>query len=126
VLIVEDDEKLAGIVARALAHAELASTRVVTGDAALAAVRADPRPAALILDIMIPHPDGIEVCRQLRRDGWSGPIVAVSALDGPDARMRARGAGADVFLPKPFVLSELIDTVRTLLDRPGAPRVGTP
>lgn len=124
VLIVEDDEKLAGIVARALGHAHLASRRAATGDGALAAVRKEPRLAALILDIMIPHPDGIEVCRQLRRDGWVGPIVAVSALDAPDARARVRQAGADAFLAKPFHLSELVDTVRILVDAPGPPRRG--
>jgi len=119
VLIVEDDEKLAGLVARALGHAHLASRQASTGDGALAAVRTEPRLAALILDIMIPHPDGIEVCRQLRRDGWLGPIVAVSALDAPDARSRVRRAGADAFLAKPFHLSELIETVRTLVGSHG-------
>jgi DNA-binding response OmpR family regulator len=68
-----------------------------------------------VLDIMIPHPDGIEVCNQLRRNGWRGPIIAVSALTTPDTQAHVRRAGADLFLPKPFHLAELIDALDTLL-----------
>ncbi|MGV3758736.1 MAG: response regulator transcription factor [Actinomycetota bacterium] len=126
VLVVEDDWKLAELIARALGRLRLEPVIAGSGDSALAAVRSSARPSALILDIMIPHPDGIEVCRQLRRDGWSGPIVAVSALDSPDTRTRVRQAGADAFLAKPFRLSELVETVRTLLDHPGATEASTP
>ena len=76
---------------------------------------------AVVLDIMIPHPDGIEVCRQLRRDGWRGPVVLISALDGAETRWRARSAGADVFLPKPFRLIQLLDAVTSLLGGATAP-----
>ncbi len=116
VLLVEDDQKLAAILARAMAREGLSITHVTTGDGALAAVRAAPDLGALVLDIMIPHPDGIEVCNQLRRDGWAGPIVAVSALDGPHVRTHVRRAGADVFLPKPVQLSQLVDTVLVLIE----------
>jgi DNA-binding response OmpR family regulator len=122
VLVVEDDGKLADVLVRAMRREGLDPVHVTTGDGALAAARADPAPSAVVLDIMIPHPDGIEVCRQLRRDGWSGPIVAVSALDGPDMRTHVRGAGADVFMPKPFQLTQLIGTLLMLL---GAPRERT-
>jgi len=116
VLLVEDDEKLAGLLARALGHLGFTAALAVTGDGALDAMRDGLPFAAVVLDIMIPHPDGIEVCHQLRRDGWSGPIVIISALDGSDTRTRARSAGADVFLPKPFRLEELMDAVATLVD----------
>jgi CheY-like chemotaxis protein len=116
VLLVEDDEKFAGLLARAFGHLGFTAVLAVTGDGALDAMRQDRPFAAVVLDIMIPHPDGIEVCHQLRRDGWAGPIVIISALDGSETRTRARGAGADVFLPKPFRLEELLDAVSTLVD----------
>ena len=115
-LVVEDDEKFAGLLARAFSHLGFSAAFAVTGDGALDAMREDLPFAAVVLDIMIPHPDGIEVCHQLRRDGWAGPIVVISALDGSDTRIRARGAGADVFLAKPFRLEELMDAVTTLVD----------
>ena len=116
VLVVEDDEKFAGLLARAFSHLGFSAALAVTGDGALDAMREDRPFSAVVLDIMIPHPDGIEVCHQLRRDGWDGPIVIISALDGSDTRTRARSAGADVFLPKPFRLEELMDAVATLVD----------
>lgn len=119
VLLVEDDEKFADLLARALGRIGLHAVHAATGDSALTAMRDSTPVAAVVLDIMIPHPDGIEVCRQLRRDGWQGPIVVISALDGADTRTRARSAGADVFVPKPFRLTELLDVVGTLVD--GAP-----
>lgn len=130
VLLAEDDVKLAGLVTRALGHAGLATLVALTGDAALAAMRLDSTVLAVILDVRIPHPDGLEVCRQLRRDGWDGPVVAISALDSPDIRTRARDAGADMFLPKPFSLAELRDTIVSLVtdggDRSGGASNGGP
>lgn len=111
VVLAEDDVKLAGLVTRAFGHVGLATLVALTGDAALAAMRQETPVAAAVLDVMIPHPDGIEVCRQVRRDGWDGPTVLISALDSPDIRNRAQSAGADVFLAKPFQLAELLDTV---------------
>ncbi len=110
VLIVEDDEKLAALVQRMLTRAGFDSILAPTGDAALAAMR-DCEPTAAVLDVMIPHPDGIEVCRQFRRDGWNGPIIAISARNSPQDHERVMAAGADVFLSKPFRLSELIATL---------------
>ena len=116
VLLVEDDEKFVDLLARALDRIGYDTVRAATGDTALAAMRSKPSVAAVVLDIMIPHPDGIEVCRQLRRDGWPGPIVVISACDGADTRTRARRAGADVFLAKPFRLTELLAVVGTLVE----------
>jgi DNA-binding response OmpR family regulator len=115
VLIVEDDEKLAALIRRMLGRAGFDSILAPTGDAALAAMRGGD-PAAAVLDVMIPHPDGIEVCRQFRRDGWSGPIIAISARNSALDRERVAAAGADVFFSKPFRLSELITTLENLHD----------
>lgn len=115
ILIVEDDPKLAALIARAFTF-DGRTTRIAgTGDLALLAVRTDTSIVAVVLDIMIPHPDGIEVCNQIRRNGWEGVIVAMSARIDPEARSHAHRSGADAFLPKPFRLNELIDTVRSLL-----------
>jgi DNA-binding response OmpR family regulator len=110
VLIVEDDEKLAALIGRMLGRAGFDSIVTGTGDAALSAMR-EREPNAAVLDVMIPHPDGIEVCRQFRRDGWTGPIIAISARNSPLDRERVMAAGADAFLSKPFHLSELIATL---------------
>lgn len=113
VLVVEDDEKLSELIQRMLARGGYDGMVAATGDEALRAMR-DRRPAAVVVDVMIPHPDGIEVCRKFRRDGWSGPIVAISARSSADHRRRAIEAGADTFLAKPFRLSELILTLDRL------------
>jgi CheY-like chemotaxis protein len=116
VLIVEDDTKLSGLIVRMLNRAGFATTVAHTGDAALQAMLAHP-PAAAVVDIMIPHPDGLEVCRQFRRDGWHGPIVAISALNSPEHRLRAANAGADTFLAKPFRLTDLVSTIEAINGR---------
>lgn len=116
VLVVEDDDKLAALIQRMLMRTGFEPRLASTGDAALSAMRSQ-QPAAVVVDVMIPHPDGIEVCRQFRRDGWTGPIVAISARHAPQDRERVAAAGADAFLSKPFRLADLISTLRGLDDR---------
>jgi DNA-binding response OmpR family regulator len=116
VLLVEDDEKFARLLGRALARIHLRPRYAATGDSALRAIRTDSSVRAVILDVMIPHPDGIEVCRQIRRDGWTGPVIVISARGSAADRARARAAGADGFLAKPLRMSELLDFVSALLD----------
>ena len=118
VLLVEDDEKLADVLLRALKGNGFEAIVSRTGNGALEVMRHSPDVAAVVLDIMIPAPDGIEVCRRLRLAGWHGPIVVISALDGPETRRRSRISGADVFLAKPFRLTELLQAVTTLVDDP--------
>lgn len=115
VLIVEDDDKLAAVLARSLERASYACTIAESGDQALWAVDAR-RPDALVVDVMIPHPSGIEVCRHLRRSGFDGPIVVISARSNADDRAAAQRAGADRFLAKPFALAELVSTLDSLID----------
>lgn len=118
VLLVEDDEKLADVLMRALEGNGFEVIVARTGGTALEVMRHGPDIAAVVLDIMIPAPDGMEVCRCLRRDGWRGPIMMTSALDGAETRRRSHSSGADVFLAKPFRLTELLNAVTTLLDDP--------
>ena len=121
VLVVEDDEKLADVLMRALEGNGFEAMVARTGGGALEVMGHGPEVAAVVVDIMIPPPDGIEVCRYLRRGGWQGPIVLISALDGPETRRRFRSSGADVFLAKPFRLTALLHAVTTLVEN-SAPR----
>lgn len=113
VLVVEDDAKFADVLRRFLASAGYTTRRAFSGDTALRALLA-PGAIAVLLDVMIPHPDGIEVCRQLRRTRWGGPIIAMSARSGPRDRAAIAAAGADRFLAKPFPLEDLADAIRSL------------
>jgi two-component system, OmpR family, copper resistance phosphate regulon response regulator CusR len=115
-MLAEDDVKLASLLTRAFGHIGLMTTVAPSGDAALRVMRTKADVKAVVLAIMLPHPDGIEVCTQLRRDGWRGPTVVISALDGTDLRHRVERAGADAFLAKPFHLADLVDTVERLID----------
>ncbi|MCU1428288.1 MAG: tcrA [Actinomycetia bacterium] len=116
VLVVEDDPKMATIVERCLQRASYATEVATSGDQALWAVL-NRSPIAIVLDVMIPHPSGIEVCKHLRREGWTGPIVIVSARSSPADRDVALRAGADAFMAKPFVLAELLATIEALTSR---------
>jgi DNA-binding response OmpR family regulator len=117
VLVVDDDAKLAGILVRALERAGYECIDAQSGDQALWAVMSG-RPHAIVLDVMIPHPSGVEVCRYLRGQGWGGGIVMISARSNPDDRAAATRAGADVFLAKPFGLTELVAAVQSLVGSP--------
>lgn len=121
VLVVEDDEKLGELLARALGRAGLGTVLADSGDAALRALQVGVAVSILVVDVMIPHPDGIEVCRHLRRSGCTLPVIAISARSSPDDRARVREAGADAFLSKPFALADLVDTVAALLARSDSP-----
>jgi DNA-binding response OmpR family regulator len=75
---------------------------------------------AMILDLMIPPPDGLEVCRRLRREGSKLPILMLTARDTVDQKIGGLDAGADDYLAKPFEFGELLARIRALLRRGGA------
>lgn len=77
-------------------------------------------PELLILDVMMPNMDGLEVCRTLRSEGWDRPILVLTARDGVSDRVAGLDAGADDYLPKPFALEELLARVRSLVRRASA------
>ena len=77
------------------------------------------RPDALVLDVMMPRMDGLEVCRQLRSTGDDLPILVLTARDSVSERVAGLDAGADDYLPKPFALEELLARLRALLRRTG-------
>jgi two-component system response regulator MprA len=86
------------------------------GVEALEAISAD-RPDAVVLDVMMPRLDGLEVCRQLRSTGDDLPILVLTARDSVSERVAGLDAGADDYLPKPFALEELLARMRALLRR---------
>ena len=82
------------------------------------------RPDALVLDVMMPRLDGLEVCRQLRSTGDDLPILVLTARDSVSERVSGLDAGADDYLPKPFALEELLARLRALLRRTGPEEAG--
>lgn len=78
---------------------------------------ASDRPDAVVLDVMMPKLDGLEVCRQLRSTGDDLPILVLTARDSVSERVAGLDAGADDYLPKPFALEELLARMRALLRR---------
>ncbi len=119
ILVVEDDEQLAAIVRDGLTHHGYAVTAVPSGGAALTSVRDRP-PALVVLDLMLPDIDGVEVCRRLRAEGGP-PVIMLTARDAVAERITGLESGADDYLTKPFVLEELVARVRAVLRR-HAPR----
>jgi DNA-binding response OmpR family regulator len=118
VLVVEDDPDIADLVARYLEKAGYAATRVSSGRDALDAVRAKA-PDLIVLDVMLPHVDGLEVCRLLRANEHTAsiPIIMLTARAEESERIVGLEMGADDYLAKPFSPNELVARVRALLRR---------
>jgi two-component system, OmpR family, response regulator len=115
-LVVEDDEKMASVLKRGLEREGYAVDVAANGQDALWAGRELPYDA-VVLDAMIPVPDGFDVCRQLREAGKWMPVMMLTARDSVDDRVRGLDAGADDYLPKPFSFAELFARLRALLRR---------
>jgi len=115
-LVVEDDPGAAQLLRRALTRDGYTVDLVTTGAEALWAAR-EGGYAAIVLDRMIPPPDGIEVCRQLRVEQNWVPVLLLTARDSVVDRVAGLDAGADDYLTKPFALAELFARVRALVRR---------
>jgi two-component system, OmpR family, response regulator len=118
-LIAEDDVKLQSSLARGLRGEGYAVDVAATGDEALFQARVHDYDA-VILDVMMPGPDGTTVCRTLREEGRWSPVLLLTARDGVRDRIGGLDAGADDYLVKPFDFGELVARLRALLRR-GAP-----
>ncbi|HEY4722507.1 MAG TPA: response regulator transcription factor [Anaerolineae bacterium] len=115
ILVVEDDEGIAGTLYRGLTFEGYKVNTAYDGVAGLASARDDP-PDLVILDWMLPGLDGLEVCRRLRSAG-STPILMLTAKDAVADRVQGLDAGADDYLVKPFAFDELLARLRALLRR---------
>jgi len=120
VLVVEDESKMATLVRKALELEGYSVDVAVTGTDAVW-MGTENEYDAIVLDVMIPEPDGFEVCRQLRADGRWAPIILLTARDSVDDRVVGLDAGADDYIPKPFSFAELYARLRALTRR-GAPQ----
>ena len=116
ILVVEDELKMASLLRRGLAEEAHAVDVARTGDEALWMARAADYDA-VVLDLMLPGPDGIEVCRRLRESGVWAPVLMLTARDGVEDRIAGLDAGADDYLPKPFSFAELLARLRALVRR---------
>ena len=118
VLVVEDEKKTAAFVRKALQAEGFAVDVCANGADALAAAKATPFDG-IVLDIMLPGRDGLSVLRQLREGGNKTPVLLLSARGAVNERVEGLNAGADDYLPKPFVIAELVARVRALGRRVG-------
>src|SRR5512140_3721396 len=118
VLVVEDERKTASFIRKALQAEGFAVDVCQNGDDGLAAARSTPFDA-IVLDIMLPGRDGLSLLRQLRERQNGTPVLLLSARGEVNERVEGLNAGADDYLPKPFVIAELIARVRALGRRGG-------
>jgi len=116
ILVVEDEPTAATVLAKGLREHAYAVDVAADGESALQQVGANDYDL-LILDIMLPVMNGLDVCRQLRSEGTAVPVLMLTARGGLDERVEGLDAGADDYLPKPYHFSELLARVRALLRR---------
>lgn len=116
ILIVEDERSILSAIRRGMAFEGYTVDVAETGNLALDIVR-DRMPDLIVLDIMLPGIDGIEVCRRIRAAGEDVPILMLTARDEIQDRVAGLDAGADDYLIKPFAFEELLARVRALLRR---------
>ncbi|MGI9124968.1 MAG: response regulator transcription factor [Mycobacterium sp.] len=118
ILVVDDDRAVRESLRRSLSFNGYTVDLAEDGVEALEAIT-NERPDAVVLDVMMPRLDGLEVCRQLRSTGDDMPILVLTARDSVSERVAGLDAGADDYLPKPFALEELLARLRALLRRTG-------
>jgi len=115
-LVVEDDVRLSQVLLQGLREEGYAVDAARDGSGALEALSINSYDA-VVLDLMIPAPDGFEVCRQMRSAKLSTPVLMLTARDAVEDRIAGLDCGADDYLVKPFAFSELLARIRALLRR---------
>ena len=125
ILVVEDDQTIARFVELELAHAGYRVEKVADGTAALDALRNDP-PDLVVLDLMLPGVDGLEIARQIRETGSRMPILMLTARAETRDVVSGFESGADDYLRKPFEIPELLSRIAALLKRTAHERAGQP
>jgi two-component system response regulator MprA len=119
ILVVDDERAVRESLRRALELEGYQIELAADGQEALRLLEAnsEPQPDAVILDVLMPAVDGLEVCRRLRRNGNRVPVLMLTARDEIENRVAGLDAGADDYVTKPFALEELVARVRALLRR---------
>jgi two-component system copper resistance phosphate regulon response regulator CusR len=123
ILIVEDEQDAASMLAKGLREASFAVDVAFDGESALEKVHVNTYDA-VILDLMLPGKNGVDVCREIRALGMSFPILMVTAQDAIRQRIVGLDSGADDYLTKPFDFGELTARIRALLRRAPAVQRG--
>jgi two-component system, OmpR family, response regulator MprA len=116
ILVVDDEPSVRTALERALVPEGYEVDLAADGAAALDRIATAP-PDAVVLDVGMPHVDGLEVCRRMRQAGDRTPVLMLTARDAIDDRVEGLDAGADDYLVKPFALRELRARLRALLRR---------
>jgi DNA-binding response OmpR family regulator len=116
ILLVEDEPDAARMVAKGLREQSFAVDVAVDGESACYQAATSDYDA-IVLDVLLPLKDGLQVCRQLRSEGLSVPILMLTARDAVEARIAGLDSGADDYLTKPFDFGELLARLRALVRR---------
>jgi len=118
ILVVDDEPSIVDAVATSLRYEGFEVEEASTGRAALAAAQERP-PDLIVLDVMLPDLDGLEVTRRLRSDGVRSPVLFLTARDALEDKIAGLTVGGDDYVTKPFALAEIIARTRALLRRAG-------
>jgi two-component system response regulator MprA len=117
ILVVDDERAVRDSLRRALELEGYEIELAADGREALYRLDGDAQPDAVILDVLMPGLDGLEVCRRIRAGGSSVPVLMLTARDAVENRVEGLDAGADDYVTKPFALEELLARVRALIRR---------
>ena len=122
VLAVDDESSLTELLSMAMRYEGWQVTTAASGTDAVKAAR-ETRPDAIVLDMMLPDFDGLEVMRRIRAESPEIPVIFLTARDAVEDRIGGLTAGGDDYVTKPFSLEEVIARLRALLRRSGATQV---
>lgn len=125
VMVVEDDKTIARVVELELAHAGYSAQKVADGLEAIALLEEDP-PDLLVLDLMLPGMDGLEIAKKVRADGGRMPILMLTARAETRDVVSGFESGADDYLRKPFEIPEMLSRIAALLKRTAHERAKQP
>lgn len=117
ILVVEDEQKIAAIIKRGLEQEAYAVDTASDGRQGFDMASATEYDV-LVLDLMLPEIDGLDVCRLLRKNGIQTPVLILTAKSQLDDKVTGFDAGADDYLTKPFAFAELVARIRALIRRP--------